>query len=163
MKKYLLKFISVITVLAITITQIFNSDMYVFANGSYDYTNPIYSNGIEDTFVYDSTDSVVITKKDVPRKLPNVTGRYDMSYYPIPSTNKVPNKDVFELIKKENKEIMDNVEKDIQNGTLTKHKAADGQFYGAVPDSALGVEKKIYVNTNAKGSHSLAYMFQQEK
>lgn len=38
---------------------------------------------------------------------------------------------------------MDNVEKDIQNGTLTKHKAADGQFYGAVPDSALGVEKNL--------------------
>ena len=156
MKKILLKFISGLVVSVVSITQIFSSDMYIFANGNYDYTNPIYSNGIDDTFVYDSTDSVVITKKNVARKLPNVTGRYDISSYPIPLTNKVPSKDVFELIKKENKEIMDNVEKDIQNGTLTKHKAADGQFYGTVPDSALGVEKKIYINTNAKGLHSLA-------
>ncbi len=156
MKKILLKFISGLVVFAVSITQIFSSYMYVFANGNYDYTNPIYSNGIDDTFVYDSTDSVVITKKNVARKLPNVTGLYDISSYPIPLTNKVPSKDVFELIKKENKEIMDNVEKDIQNGTLTKHKAADGQFYGTVPDSALGVEKKIYINTNAKGLHSLA-------
>ena len=29
---------------------------------------------------------------------------------------------------------MDKVEEDIKNGTLTKHKAADGQFYGTVPD-----------------------------
>ena len=35
-------------------------------------------------------------------------------------------------------------------------KAADGQFYGTVPDDALGVEKKIYINTNVKGTHSLA-------
>ena len=51
---------------------------------------------------------------------------------------------------------MDKVEEDIKNGTLTKHKAADGQFYGTVPDDALGVEKKIYINTNVKGTHSLA-------
>lgn len=51
---------------------------------------------------------------------------------------------------------MDRVEEDIKNGTLTKHKAADGQFYGTVPDDALGVEKKIYINTNVKGTHSLA-------
>ncbi len=51
---------------------------------------------------------------------------------------------------------MDKVEYDIKNGTLTKHKAADGQFYGAVPNDALGVEKKIYINTNVKGDHSLA-------
>ena len=27
---------------------------------------------------------------------------------------------------------MDKVEEDIKNGTLTKHKAADGQFYGTI-------------------------------
>ena len=51
---------------------------------------------------------------------------------------------------------MDKVETDIQNGTLTKHIAADGQFYGSISDDVLGVEKKIYVNTNSKGTHSLA-------
>lgn len=51
---------------------------------------------------------------------------------------------------------MDRVEEDIKNGTLTKHKAADGQFYGTVPDDALGVEKKKYINSNVKGTHSLA-------
>ena len=106
---------------------------------SYDYSNPIYSEGINDTFVYDNTDSVITTKTGIQRTLPQVTGRYDISSYPIPLTNVVPNEATFELIKAENKEIMDRVEEDIKNGTLTKHKAADGQFYGTVPDDALGV------------------------
>ena len=70
--------------------------------------------------------------------------------------NKVPDEETFELIKAENKELMDRVVEDIANGTLKKHIAADGQFYGTVSDSALGVEKRIYINTNAKGAHSLA-------
>ena len=85
-----------------------------------------------------------------------MTGLYDISSYPIPLINQVPDEATFELIKAENKTIMDKVEEDIKNGTLTKHKAADGQFYGTVPDDALGVEKKIYINTNVKGTHSLA-------
>ena len=127
-----------------------------FDNNDYDYSNPIYTNGIDDTFIYDSTDSIVITKKNIKRKLPKVTGMYDISKYPIPLKNIVPDKETFELIKLENKQIMDNVEKNIENGTLTKHKAADGQFFGSISDDALGVEKKVYINTNAKGSHSLA-------
>ncbi|EDT70736.1 putative antigenic protein NP1 [Clostridium perfringens D str. JGS1721] len=111
---------------------------------------------MDDTFVYDSTDSIIITKKNIERKLPKVTGMYDISKYPIPLNNIVPDKETFELIKLENKQIMDNIEKDIENGTLTKHKAADGQFFGSIPDDVLGVEKKVYINTNAKGSHSLA-------
>lgn len=43
--------------------QMQNISTTVFANDNYDYSNPIYSNGIDDTFVYDSTDSIVITKK----------------------------------------------------------------------------------------------------
>ena len=136
--------------------QMQDMSILAFANDNYDYSNPIYSNGIDDTFVYDSTDSVLITKKNIPRNLPKVTGLYDISKYPIPMKNRVSDKDTFELIKSENKQIMDNIEKDIENGTLTKHKAADGQFFGTVPDDALGVEKKVYINTNAKGSHSLA-------
>ena len=136
--------------------QMQNISTTVFANDNYDYSNPIYSNGIDDTFVYDSTDSIVITKKNIKRKLPKVTGMYDISKYPIPLKNIVPDKETFELIKSENKQIMDNVEKDIENGTLTKHKAADGQFFGSISDDVLGVEKKVYINTNAKGSHSLA-------
>ena len=113
-----------------------------FDNNDYDYSNPIYTNGIDDTFIYDSTDSIVITKKNIKRKLPKVTGMYDISKYPIPLKNIVPDKETFELIKLENKQIMDNVEKNIENGTLTKHKAADGQFFGSISDDALGVEKK---------------------
>ena len=109
-----------------------------------------------DTFVYDTTDSVITTKTGIQRNLPTVTGLYDISSYPIPLINQVPDEATFELIKAENNTIMDKVEEDIKNGTLTKHKAADGQFYGTVPDDALGVEKKIYINTNVKGTHSLA-------
>ena len=57
---------------------------------SYDYSNPIYSEGINDTFVYDNTDSVITTKTGVQRTLPQVTGLYDISSYPIPLTNRVP-------------------------------------------------------------------------
>lgn len=151
-----LKVTSKLIVCAISVAQIFSFNTLGFANEDYDYSNPIYSEGVNDTFVYDSNDSVVITKNNVQRNLPKVTGRYDISKYPIPLKNKVPDKDTFELIKSENKEIMDRVEEDVKNGTLTKHKSADGQFYGSVPDSALGVEKKVYINSNIKGSHSLA-------
>lgn len=156
MNKKLLKITSILIVCTLSITQILSVDTFAFAKKDYDYSNPIYGNGIDDTFVYDSTDSVVTTKTDIPRNIPKVTGLYDISKYPIPLKNTVENKETFEMIKLENKEIMDKVEEDIKNGTLTKHKAADGQFYGSVPDDALGVEKKVYVNTNAKGAHSLA-------
>ncbi len=154
MKKRIFKIISRSSALLVAITLTFNT--VSFANGNYDYSNPIYSEGINDTFVYDTNDSVITTKTGIPRKLPQVTGLYDKSSYPIPLINQVPDKDTFELIKAENKSIMDKVEDDIKNGTLTKHIAADGQFYGSVPDNALGVEKKIYINTNVKGAHSLA-------
>ena len=154
MKKKLVKIICRLSVFVFAVTLSFNK--VTFADENYDYSNPIYSEGINDTFVYDTTDSVITTKTDIPRSLPQVTGLYDISSYPIPLINQVPDEATFELIKAENKAIMDKVEEDIKNGTLTKHKAADGQFYGTVPDDALGVEKKIYINTNVKGTHSLA-------
>ena len=154
MKKKFIKTICKLSVFVFAVTLSFNK--VIFADENYDYSNPIYSEGINDTFVYDTTDSVITTKTDIPRSLPQVTGLYDISRYPIPLINQVPDEATFELIKAENKTIMDKVEEDIKNGTLTKHKAADGQFYGTVPDDALGVEKKIYINTNVKGTHSLA-------
>ena len=154
MKKKFIKTICKLSVFVFAVTLSFNK--VIFADENYDYSNPIYSEGINDTFVYDTTDSVITTKTDIPRSLPQVTGLYDISSYPIPLINQVPDEATFELIKAENKTIMDKVEEDIKNGTLTKHKAADGQFYGTVPDDALGVEKKIYINTNVKGTHSLA-------
>lgn len=123
---------------------------------AYDYINPIYQNGIDDTFMYDSNDSIITTKTGVQRQIPTVSGKYDRTKYPIPLENKVPDEATFNLIKAENKEIMDRVEEDIKNGTLMKHIAADGQFYGTISDDVLGVEKKAYINTNAKGAHSLA-------
>lgn len=156
MKNKKLKIKSILIALLITITHVFSFSTNIFANEDYDYSNPIYSEGIDDTFVYDSNDSIVTTKKDIKRTLPEVTGLYDIEKYPIPLKNNVSDKETFELVKKENKEIMDRVEEDIKNNTLKKHKAADGQFYGSVPDDALGVEKKIYLNTNIKGEHSLA-------
>ena len=157
MNKKTQKIISKISALLIGVMPILSLDTTVLASNKYDYSNPIYSEGIDDEYVYDTNDSVVITKTDVPRNLPKViNGRYERSSYPIPMENRVPDKETYELIKAENKEIMDKVEEDIKNGTLTKHIAADGQFYGTVPDDVLGVEKKIYVNTNVKGAHSLA-------
>ena len=156
MKKKILKFISIIVIIIVGITFNLDASIITYADENYDYSNPIYSEGIDDTFVFDSTDSVIITKTDVPRNLPQVTGLYDRSFYPIPLVNKVPDEATFDLIKAENKELMERVEEDIKNGTLKKHIAADGQFYDSVPDSALGVEKKIYINTNVKGTHSLA-------
>lgn len=127
-----------------------------YAGTSYDYSNSIYSEGTEDTYLYEANDKVVTTKTGVKRILPETIGAYDLSYYPIPLTNQVPSEEAFNLIKAENKELMARVETDIQNGSLKKHIAADGQFYGTISDKALGVEKKIYLNTNNKGTHSLA-------
>ncbi len=152
MRKRILKRICILLMFFITL----NFSNVTFADGDYDYSNPIYSEGINDTVVYDTTDSVITTRTGVPRNLPEVTGLYDITSYPIPLINQVPDEATFELIKAENRTIMDKVEEDIKNGTLTKHKAADGQFYGSVPNEALGVEKKIYINTNVKGDHSLA-------
>ena len=156
MNRKISKISSKIIASAIIVSQVFTFNTLVFADEDYDYSNPIYSEGTDDTFMYDSNDSVITTKTGIKRNIPKVTGLYDISKYPIPLKNRVPDKDTFELIKSENKKIMDRVEEDIKNGTLTKHKSADGQFYGSVSDSALGVEKKIYINTNAKGAHSLA-------
>ena len=128
----------------------------VNANVVNEYSDAILNEGTKDTYLYDSNDKIIITKTGVERVIPQVTGKYDRSYYPIPLVNKVPSKEIFELIKAENKELMEAVETNIQNGTLTKHVAADGQFYGSIADDVLGVEKLVYVNTNSKGSHSLA-------
>lgn len=152
MRKKIFKKICILSIFSIVL----NFSNITYADVDYDYSNPIYSEGINDIFVYDTTDSVITTRTGIKRNLPRVTGLYDISSYPIPLINKVPDESTFELIKAENKAIMDKVEEDIKNGTLTKHKAADGQFYGSVPNDALGVEKKIYINTNAKGAHSLA-------
>lgn len=154
--KLMIASITVSQIISLSSIAYASTNIYNLSDINYDYSNPIYSNGVEDTYIYDSTDSVITTKTGVQRNLPEVTGRYDKSYYPIPEVNKVPNESTFELIKQENKELMDNVENDIANGTLKKHIAADGQFYGTVPDDALGVEKKVYINTNSKGLHSLA-------
>lgn len=156
---------------SITVSQIISlssiayasTNIYNLSDINYDYSNPIYSNGVEDTYIYDSTDSVITTKTGVQRNLPEVTGRYDKSYYPIPEVNKVPNESTFELIKQENKELMDNVENDIANGTLKKHIAADGQFYGTVPDDALGVEKRFILILILRAFILQLYMYQQEK
>ena len=151
MNNYLKKLI----VLTLIVLQVGSSTVTTFAGKNYNYNQSINSLEREDVYVYDSNDSIITTKTGIPRELPKVTGLYDRSKYPIPMENKVPDEETFKLIKKENKELMDNVEKDIANGTLTKHIAADGQFYGSVPDDALGVEKKAYINTNAKWTHSL--------
>lgn len=154
MNKNIIKLISKLTAGIMIITMFANFNISVFAvEDSSDLTR---IETVNEAYVYDSTDSIIITRSNVPRTLPEVTGRYDLDKYPIPEVNKVPNEETFELIKAENKELMDRVVEDIANGTLKKHVAADGQFYGTVSDSALGVEKRIYINTNAKGAHSLA-------
>lgn len=127
-----------------------------YANAAYDYSNAIYSEGTEDTYVYEGNDKVMTTATGVKRIIPETSGKYDVSYYPIPQTNRVPSEEIFELIKAENKELMDSVETQIEEGTLKKHIAADGQFFGTIEDDVLGVEKTIYINTNSKGTHSLA-------
>lgn len=154
MNKNIIKLISKLTAGIMIITMFANFNISVFAvEDSSDLTR---IETVNEAYVYDSTDSIIITRSNVPRTLPEVTGRYDLDKYPIPEVNKVPDEETFELIKAENKELMDRVVEDIANGTLKKHIAADGQFYGTVSDSALGVEKRIYINTNAKGAHSLA-------
>lgn len=125
-------------------------------NNISDNKKPINSNDINDTYVYDSIDNIVTTKTGIKRTIPKVTGRYDRSKYPIPNENRVTDKETFELIKKENQELMDNLEDTIAKGKLTKHVSADGQFYGRISDDVLGVEKKANINTNTKGLHSLA-------
>ena len=74
MKKKVLKTICKLSVFVFAVTLNFNT--VTFADENYDYSNPIYSEGINDTFVYDTTDSVITTRTDVPRTLPNVTGLY---------------------------------------------------------------------------------------
>ena len=128
----------------------------VSAHTKYDYSNAIYSEGTEDRYIYEANDKIVTTKTGVKRKIPETCGEYDLNYYPIPLKNEVPSKEIFALIKEENQALMNQVEQDIKNGTLKKHIAADGQFYGSISDQVSSVEKKIYLNTNAKGSHSLA-------
>ena len=112
MKKKFIKTICKLSVFVFAVTLSFNK--VIFADENYDYSNPIYSEGINDTFVYDTTDSVITTKTDIPRSLPQVTGLYDISSYPIPLINQVPDEATFELIKAENKAIMDKVEEDIK-------------------------------------------------
>ena len=155
-KKNLTVALSLFTVMAFETALMPSSYAAYLQTRAYEYTNPVYENGINDTFIYDTNDSIVTVKKGIKRNLPQVTGKYDRSYYPIPLENRVPSPEIFELIKVENKELMDGVEDAIKNGTLTKHVAADGQFYGTISDDVLGVEKKAYINTSAKGAHSLA-------
>ncbi len=156
MNRKKLKALAILTVFVLDSVPIPYSYAATLETREYDYSNSIYQNGTDDTFVYDSNDSVITTKTGVKRTIPKVTGRYARDQYPIPLENQVPNEKTFNLIKAENKELMDNVEEAIKNRTLTKHIAADGQFYGKISDDVLGVEKKVYINTNAKGAHSLA-------
>lgn len=109
----------------------------------------------EGTYVYDMNDSIITTTTGVKRTPASVSGMYTRDKYPIPQQNQVPNQETYDLIKAENKTLMDNVESAIANGTLSKHIAADGQFFGDIADDVTGVEKTAYLNTNAKGSHSL--------
>lgn len=123
---------------------------------NYDYSNSIYDNGLEDTNLLETTDSVITTKTGLTRTKTEVFGKYNREEYPIPNVSKPGSEEKFNLIKEENIQIMNQVEEDIKNGTLKKHIAADGQFYGTVSDEAKAVEKIVYVNSNLKGSHSLA-------
>ena len=79
MKKKILKIICKLSVFVFVATLNFNT--ITFADKNYDYSNPIYSEGINDTFVYDTTDSVITTKTGIQRNLPTVTGLYDISSY----------------------------------------------------------------------------------
>lgn len=74
--------------------------------------------------VFDSNDYIVTRETGIVRGIPKTTGKYSVNDYPIPNVNKVPSEEVFELIKAENKELMDQVEADIKAGTLKKHIAA---------------------------------------
>lgn len=117
--------------------------------------NEVQKTGFEDTYLFDTTDSVITTKTGLKRVIPETFGRYEKSYYPSPS-NTVEDKEKLANVLEESKEIMSLVEKQIEEGTLKKHIAADGQYGGTVSDEALAVEKQIHVNTNLKGAHSLA-------
>lgn len=125
-------------------------------NTSYNYDNPIYNNGFEDTYLYDTTDSVITKKTNLSRNKPQIFGKFSRQEYPIPNISRVTDINKFNEILEENKEIMNNVEKDILNNTLKKHISADGQFYGTLSDDVKAVEKTIYINTNLIGTHSLA-------
>jgi len=110
----------------------------------------------KEPIIYDTNDYIVTEKRGIKRILPKVSGLYPVTDYPIPNKNVVPDEDTYNKIKEENAELMKRVDTDIANGTLTKHIAADGQFYGTIQDDVTGVEKSGYINTNLKGYHSLA-------
>lgn len=117
--------------------------------------NKVQEVGFEDTYLFDTTDSVVTTKTGLKRNIPTIFGKYEKSYYPSPS-NQITDKEKLANVLEESKEMMSQVNHQIQEGTLKKHIAADGQYNGAVSDDVLAVEKIVYVNTNLKGTHSLA-------
>ena len=159
MRKFLNKLVT-ITCLSVICVPVFstyvNASTFIVQNVEYTYENDIYKNGFEDTYLFETTDSVVTTKTGLSRTIPETFGRYSREEYPIPNVSQPGSEEKFNLIKEENIEIMDKVETDIQNGTLKKHISADGQFYGSIPNDVKAVEKIVYFNTNLKGSHSLA-------
>lgn len=118
------------------------------------FSNSVPQEEKEDTYLYEGTDSIVTVKKGLARNIPETFGKYDRSIYPIPEVQDC-SEDMFEAIKTENKEVMTDLESKIANGTLKKHIAADGQYYGKISDDVKAVEKIAYINTNTVGAHSL--------
>ncbi len=90
------------------------------------------------------------------RTLPSTTGLYETSDYPS-SLNIITDVDTQKRtnIYNENIAIYDDIENAINENRLSKHKSADGQFWGTVSDNAPGIIKKTYVNSSVKGKHSL--------
>lgn len=108
------------------------------------------SNG--DYFYSDRVVSTEIIKRNIPKQVGRLVN------YPIPTTpvKSLSAKQIDEVYA-ENQELMNNSLKDIENNTLKKHIAADGQFYGILPDTADAVSKRILIDTRRAGGRTLGY------
>lgn len=154
MKIFNMKFIVIISIVSVIFFSVFFS-LYNVVFATNINNNKISENEFENSYLFDTTDSIITTKTNLDRNIPQTYGKYSREEYPIPNVSKPGSSEKFELIKEENIEIMQNVKQDIENGNLRKHISADGQFYGSISNDVKAVEKIAYINTNLKGSHSL--------
>lgn len=104
---------------------------------------------------YFYSDRTVIKGK-TQRKKPEMIG--SLPRYPIPTKPQL-NLSATEIdaIYEENQSVMDSCVADIANNQLKKHIAADGQFYGILPENVQPVIKEILVDTRRAGGRILGF------
>ncbi len=106
---------------------------------------------------------------NVSYTLPEVFGDLEVEEYPsiyhpqdfadltdsTLDTEEALNATTMGIIRAENVRILEDTDKCIAEGTLGKHKSADGQFFGKIEDSAPRISKKITINYAVSSRHSL--------